>query len=317
MLIPSPLGIVNPKHFYGWTKQELDFRDLKYSPPPYVVTALPSKISLEDKLGPCLDQGSIGSCGPHSADGCVMFEQGDQGMSVSSVSRLFIYYTTRMLMGTINQDSGVDNRSMLKAMARYGYCDESLWPYNVNKFREQPSQEAITAAVKNRITSYAAVAQTLDDMKGCLVAGATGHLGGPFVFGFSVYESFESPEVERTGDAPMPQKNERLLGGHDVVVYGYDDSTQRFYFRNSWGKNWGNNGNGSLPYSFCTNPQLANDFWVLNSIPGGSMPPVPPPVPPSPPTPPPTPPTPPAPPTTGHKVTVFIDDVLDYTKILN
>jgi C1A family cysteine protease len=172
-------------------------------------------------------------------------------------SRLFIYYCARSLMGTIQQDSGVDNRSLLKALARYGWCDEADWPYDIERFRTQPLATCFEAAAKRKIVQYLAVPQTLDQMKGCLAGN------DPFIFGFTVYESLESEAVTKTGVVPMPGLLERATGGHDVTVVGYDDTTQRFKFKNSWGPKWGINGYGWIPYSYATNPRLAGDFWTV------------------------------------------------------
>lgn len=60
-------------------------------------------------------------------------------------------------------------------------------------------------------------------------------LGFPFVFGFSVYESFEGEEVTKTGIVPIPKPDEHLLGGH----VGYIKSSKQFIIRNSWGKTLG------------------------------------------------------------------------------
>src|SRR5438132_1613928 len=81
-----------------------------------------------------------------------------------------------------------------------------------------------------------------------------GYLGAgfPFVFGLSVYESFETEEVAKTGDAPLPAHGEKLLGGHAVLAVGYDDSTGRFQIRNSWGEGWGKEGYFTLPYEYLT-----------------------------------------------------------------
>ena len=51
-------------------------------------------------------------------------------------------------------------------------------------------------------------------MRTCLAEGF------PFVFGFTVYESFESQEVARTGVVQMPQPNERSIGGHAELPLG-------------------------------------------------------------------------------------------------
>lgn len=70
-------------------------------------------------------------------------------------------------------------------------------------------------------------------MQGCIAGGY------PFVFGFTVYESFESEQVAQTGIVPMPAPGETVVGGHCVVAVGYDDSKRTFIIRNSWGTGWG------------------------------------------------------------------------------
>jgi C1A family cysteine protease len=52
--------------------------------------------------------------------------------------------------------------------------------------------------------------------------------GYPFVFGFTVYEGFESIEVAETGHASMPTSGENVVGRHAVVAVGYDDSQNCF-----------------------------------------------------------------------------------------
>ena len=99
-------------------------------------------------------------------------------------------------------------------------------------------------------------------MKGCLASGY------PFVFGFSVYDSFESEAVARSGEMPMPQPTERLLGGHAVLAVGYDDATQRFIVRNFWGRKWGMAGYFTMPYGYMTDSNLADDFWTIRLIAG-------------------------------------------------
>jgi C1A family cysteine protease len=97
-------------------------------------------------------------------------------------------------------------------------------------------------------------------MKSCLA------LGYPIVIGFTVYESFETPEVAQTGDAPLPQMGEKVLGGHAVLVVGYDDATSRFILRNSWGEGWGKNGYFTLPYAYLIDSRLAGDFWTVRLV---------------------------------------------------
>jgi C1A family cysteine protease len=86
------------------------------------------------------------------------------------------------------------------------------------------------------------------------------------VFGFTVYESFEGDAVAKTGEVSMPGPSEKVLGGHAVVAVGYDDSTQRFIVRNSWGPGWGMGGYFTIPYAYLTDSNLADDFWTVRLV---------------------------------------------------
>lgn len=100
----------------------------------------------------------------------------------------------------------------------------------------------------------------LGQLKGCLADGY------PFVFGFSVYASFESSKVARDGHAPLPKAGEEFLGGHAVLAVGYDEQRQWFICRNSWGPKWGMKGYFTLPYPYLVQPSLASDFWTIRSV---------------------------------------------------
>ena len=64
---------------------------------------------------------------------------------------------------------------------------------------------------------------------------------------------------------PLPNRSEQLLGGHAVVCVGYDDKSQRFICRNSWGTSWGDKGYFYMPYNYLTNSRLSSDMWVLKA----------------------------------------------------
>jgi C1A family cysteine protease len=97
-------------------------------------------------------------------------------------------------------------------------------------------------------------------MKACLASGY------PFVFGFTVYESFESAEVARTGLVPMPAHDESVLGYHAVVAVGHHDGEQIFICRNSWGSDWGSEGHFFMPYAYLLSSGLSSDFWTIRSV---------------------------------------------------
>jgi C1A family cysteine protease len=147
-------------------------------------------------------------------------------------------------------------RDGIKTLAKQGVCTEKKWPYVISHFKNKPTKPCYTEAAAHLITSYQRV-QTLDDMRSCLAAGY------PFVFGFTVYESFESAEVARTGVVPMPASKEKVVGGHAVVAVGYNDADRRIIARNSWGTGWGQQGYFTIPYDYLTNSKLASDMWTI------------------------------------------------------
>jgi C1A family cysteine protease len=123
-----------------------------------------------------------------------------------------------------------------------------------------PDPPCYVDAAKNVATSYQRVPQIINQLKGCLASGY------PFVFGFSVYESFESQQVAQTGHVPMPAPGEKQIGGHAVLAVGYDDANHRFIVRNSWGPGWGMAGYFTMPYSYLTDSNLADDFWTIRLV---------------------------------------------------
>jgi C1A family cysteine protease len=121
----------------------------------------------------------------------------------------------------------------------------------------RPPQVVWAAGLSERAVAYARVVQTLGQMKACLASGY------PFAFGFSVYESFESDAVAASGVVPLPASSEELLGGHAVLAVGYDDASQRFIVRNSWGEGWGQGGYFTMPYAYLGDRSLASDLWTI------------------------------------------------------
>ncbi len=271
---------------FGWKRQRPDRRDRHFRAPYRITAHLAATLDLSVNMGPLLDQGALGSCGPNTADEVLTFDEKVQLLPVTYASRLFIYWYTRYLMGTVDQDSGVDNRTMLKALATYGFCSEALWPYadDDTTFKTQPNATAIASALANKITSYAAVAQTLAQMEGCLASGF------PFIFGFDCFEQIESDQAASNGILTMPSG--QPIGGHDVSIVGYSTvqatgvkpgnvwPAGTFKFRNHWsnqdGSPWGDGGYGYIPFAYATGAH-ASDFWVINAVPVAAPPIVPPP----------------------------------------
>ncbi len=245
---------------YGWVPDLPDARDFMYAAPEAVLADLPKSVDLRPDCPPVYDQGQLGSCTANGIGAAFEYQQRKEQLADFMPSRLFIYYNERVIEGTVDQDSGAMIRDGIKVVNKLGVCDEKTWGYDIARFTEKPPAEAFTEATGHQATVYRRVLPVLHQMQGCLAAGT------PFVLGFSVYESFESPEVAKTGVVPLPPRSERLLGGHCVVAVGYDDDSQRFLIRNSWGTGWGMDGYCTMPYGYLTDPSLARDFWAIYAV---------------------------------------------------
>lgn len=256
----SKKAMANRTQGYGWIPDKADARDLKYSVSQPVIKKLPLKVDLRSQFPPVYSQGQIGSCTAQSVCAAFHFCQIKEKLYNFAPSRLFTYYTARDLEGTVNEDSGAMLRDAIKSINKFGACPESIWPYDPNKLTVKPTATCYDTASRHTAVSYYQVSQNLNQMKGCLAEGF------PFAFGMTVYDSFESDEVANTGIVPMPSPEEQQVGGHAVLVVGYDDSQQRFIVRNSWGADWGMAGHFTLPYAFIVNPDLATDFWTLRLV---------------------------------------------------
>lgn len=246
---------------YGWRPDLPDQRDHLFAVPPATAARLPAAIDLRPKCPPVLNQGELGSCTANALANAHLFDQMAQpGGKNQLSSRLFVYWNERALEGSTASDSGAQIRDGIKVLAKLGAPPETLWPYTEAKFAVKPPAKAFRAALSHKILSYRRVTQSLSQLKGALA------LGFPVVFGFTVYESFESDAVARTGVVPLPRPTERAVGGHAALVVGYNDAKQVFLVQNSWGVDWGRKGFCTLPYAYLASRDLACDFWTLRLV---------------------------------------------------
>ena len=211
-------------------------------------------IDMRNKMPAVYDQGSLGSCTANAL--CGAFAYAVKGFLGS---RLFLYYNTRVIANNVPYDAGAYVHDGITALKTYGLCSEGGWPYNIRQFAVKPPSMCYKAGSLNKVLTAYNVPTTLGAMKACLAGGV------PFVLGFIVYSSFQSLAVARTGIVPMPGTRESIVGGHAVLVCGYNDSNQRFIVRNSWGAGWGDRGYFYMPYAYFTNPSLTSDVWAITS----------------------------------------------------
>lgn len=227
-----------------------------FSAVPRAPRRMPVMTDLRGGCSAVEDQGELGSCTANALAGALEFLQRKEGAVFEDKSRLFIYYNERVIGHSVGEDSGAQLRDGIKTLVKQGACRESLWPYQAGKFAVRPSPACYRDALGHRITRYRRLV-SLREMKTCLAEGY------PFVFGFMVFSSFETPRVARSGLVDMPGKREAPLGGHAVMAVGYDEQAGRIIARNSWGPGWGMKGYFTMPYAYLESRELSADFWTI------------------------------------------------------
>lgn len=255
----------------GWVRDKVDPRDYKYIP-TMGLHAVPTSVDLRKWDSAIMDQGNLGSCTANAGCGVMQFVRAFQALPNMSLSRLFLYYNTRVIEGHPNSDSGASIRDTMKSMAQSGACDEAEWPYDISKFKLKPTPKCYADGLLDIATQYLSIGadtpvgnRSLDPFKQCLAEGF------PFFFGFDVYSSFDS--IGADGIMPYPNEStEDILGGHAIVAVGYDDAKKAFIIRNSWGTEWGDKGYFYMPYKVIKNTGMSGDFWTVRMVSGTPAP---------------------------------------------
>lgn len=228
---------------------------------------LPDVADLSANCPPVIDQGQIGSCTGCSgvaAIGTLARKQANDRVWIGSPiigSALGLYYEERARDGTTDQDAGASLADAVAVLSSLGCIPDADWPYDEARAMVEPPAIALGDAAKVKLADYAALDHDVDTIRACLA------MGFPVQIGVQVYDSFESDAVNATGDVPMPDTaREQLVGGHAILLVGYNHPQRRFKFRNSWGTSWGANGYGTLPYDLVSNIELCSELYVYRRL---------------------------------------------------
>lgn len=242
-----------------------------------VKATAPANVDLRSWFSPVENQLNLGSCTANAGVGLLeYYERRAFGKHIDA-SRLFLYKTTRSLLNWTG-DTGAYLRTTLQAMVLFGVPPEKYWPYDVNKFDDEPSAFLYSFGQNYKALKYYRLdpagvkpANVLSTIKSNLAAGL------PSFFGFTVYNSYTQANTANKGAIPFPTNADKIVGGHAVVAAGYNDSLVikntnpgasstkgALLIRNSWGSGWGDAGYGWLPYEYVLRG-LATDWWALIS----------------------------------------------------
>lgn len=245
---------------YGWIPDVPDRRDFQ------LVThrsfgAMPQpdevNLSLTSFSPPIYDQGYYNSCTGNSWVRMFRFVHRMLGLGDIDPSRLFPYNEARKMEKTLRLDCGAQIRDVIAVGRKLGVCLEPQFPYTKANLKRLPSTKALKTAKTHRTTGDYRI-NNLNEMLQCLADGY------PFIFGFTVYYSFESQVMAKSGIMTMPLPGEGRVGAHAVTAEGYNKKTGMLLIANSWGVNWGQTGFFQMPFEYVDSTQnLWADAWTI------------------------------------------------------
>ncbi|CAB4130179.1 Peptidase_C1 domain containing protein [uncultured Caudovirales phage] len=201
------------------------------------------------------DQRHLGSCTGNAIVGAYeMLLKRDAPTQYTELSRLFVYYNARLFDNAVDVDVGAFLYDGVRALQRWGICSEDLCPYIIQNFAVQPSLPSYVDAATRKIKNYYRL-QTLNQ-----ILDALNH-NYPIPFGANVYPAFEN--ITSTNPMlPTPLYSEEPLGAHAMCMVGYNIPRRLILVRNSFGRDWGEEGHCWMPFEYVLNESL--DCWVFD-----------------------------------------------------
>ncbi len=278
------MGESTSKLGMGWLPDFPDFRDFtldhesikplieKIIVTEFVKAMIPNSKDLREWCSPIENQYALGSCTANAGVGIIEYcERKANGKHIDA-SRLFLYKATRNLLHW-KEDRGAFLRTTMGAMVLFGVPPEEYWPYRMSDVNKEPSAFCYAFAQNYQAIKYFRLdpSATPKDVLLRRIKTLIAH-GLPSMFGFSVFNSIG--QARNNGQIPYPCSGEKNTGGHAMVAVGYDDkmkiknticgkeTTGALLVRNSWGRGWGDEGYGWLPYDYVLKG-LAVDWWTL------------------------------------------------------
>jgi C1A family cysteine protease len=221
-----------------------DNRDVMFVP---VKVTIPAAVDLMPSVTEIENQFSIGSCTSNATTTALETLSSNK----EDLSRLFLYYTSRLEENRLGQDGLQTLRSAMKAASKVGLCLEDEWPYNTNAVETKPATVCFTSAASRKITAYERIPLNWWEDRVWYLKAALAE-GLPVVIAMSVNKQIydmKGPLAQQLYESKdTTGKRYPVEGAHAVTIIGYDDSINGFVYANSWGKSWGDGGFGRLQY---------------------------------------------------------------------
>jgi len=252
------------KKFTGLKKDVEDKRDFKFKSMGRPMT-LPSSVDWTSEMSPVKDQGSLGSCVGFAVAAMKEFQEQQEHLKEVAagkkytreedhydLSESWVYWNSKKIDPWPGEE-GTSIRCAMDVLRKIGVPCEKAYPYS-DLYEGSPEIWAKMIAKWGLIDSYWRI-ETLLELKTALI-------DSPVVIGIPCFREIFS--VGSNGVIPYPANPQEIFGGHAICIVGYNDSTQRVKFKNSWSTSWGQNGYGYLPYRYIDD--FMWDAWVCKDL---------------------------------------------------
>jgi hypothetical protein len=202
-------------------------------------------VDLRDALGPARDQGRRGTCVAFAATSGHELVRAE-GLDLSDE---FLYWAAKTRDGRPDEE-GTTLAAASEALADLGQPLAVTWPYDETRDSKGPGYTpppgAEESALERRLVSAGGLALNAPAIRNAVDGGAV------VVLGLLLHQEWYVPLAE--GRIAMPPDGAVAIGAHAVLIAGYidgeGDGGGRFWVRNSWGSDWGDDGYGLLPYAY-------------------------------------------------------------------
>lgn len=232
---------------------------------------LPASVDNRKFCSPVRDQGNLGSCTAFMATAMYEYMCKRGHRKYIPLSPLFTYKTTRWLM-KLEGDTGAYIRSAIGSLVTFGTPPEEYYPYRIDRFDRVPDTLNTGFAQSFQALKYFRLDKGIPSNQ-LLVERMKEYIAKGFCLGigFTVFESIDNEFTDDGGGfIPYPKPSEDVLGGHAVMLCGYEQfqGEDCFIFKNSWGTEWGDFGYGRIPCRYFIREEgmdapLADDIWAI------------------------------------------------------
>ena len=244
----------------GWKPSSADPRDYKFSLPSSPRGDLPTKVDLKHKIRQIFKQ-DYNDCVANGSSNLISSLDYNTKYLRYTPSRLYVYYNARQIDGNQYFDEGTSIRNAMKCLAKDSFISEESYKYIQDHVFMRPPMPVYEEARSNKvyIKCYKNIDNNLINLKYVLSQGNI------IIFGALLFESFVN--LDKNFKCPDPNPSiEKTLGGHCMLIVGYNNDTECFTIANSWGTQWGNEGFHFMSYKYITDRDLSNDFWVCEQL---------------------------------------------------